>query len=66
MTVEAEVQAKPAQVPDKHGYVVCPRCGTSRPRTHLVAFGDLAVCADGAFCSRAAGVGKGAIDGVGT
>jgi hypothetical protein len=51
--------------PDKHGYAQCGRCGTLRPVAHLVTLtnGQGAVvrdeCADAAFCSRAAGVGKG-------
>lgn len=59
---------------DTHGYARCGRCGTKRPRAALealdVATGDgslrrIFVCDDKAFCSRAAGVGKGEIDGTG-
>lgn len=59
--------------PDKHGYQQCLRCGSRRPLKALgeplalqvakaLGFEGGRVCLDEAYCSKAAGVGRGAMD----
>jgi hypothetical protein len=55
---------------DRYGYGQCYRCKTLRPEKELrevpislLSGGDAVVCSDAAFCSRAADVGKGELDG---
>ena len=56
---------------DRHGYAQCDRCKTLRPAVALVkvapegATDEAVRCVDEAFCSRAAGVGKGELTGDG-
>ena len=60
--------------PEKHGYLKCQRCGSHRPSASLVrvtmhaqdATVERVECADAGYCSRAAGVGRGELDGGGT
>lgn len=57
---------------DRYGYGQCWRCKTLRPEKYLrgvpmsvpspEGWRDAVVCSDAAFCSRAAGVGKGELD----